>query len=405
MRVFFSLKLTLLTCCSPLAPSFARMSACSLPNIPQCAGIDCRTALLVVATCCRALVRFGTLWLWYACRTERASERNTTCLQSWSEAWTTEAAWMRASVSARQFEQCLPTATLAETFCPPGKWTSIPAPPLVTAFVADPSVNTLIHASCGYLSAFIARVRDCSTVSSCVSPLEREGTVVWTLMSVMSNTQGSGMSGGKKGSVLWGSLSWNWRLSFLLSWTKLLLFSRFLVRPSSLVFMGWFVKHLNFSACIMFLASLRWPRGWTSVSLSISEIGVDRIAPVIRRSAWFWTLSRACWLAFAVVDHAMEPYSRSGLTVPWYTVVSTFSLAPQMVPASLRRIAILRLAFPSALAMCCFSLHLIANVLYFIRMLCLTHFHFVLVSYLIMSVTLILCCDSLLNDSITDSIF
>ena len=63
MRLFFSLKLTLLTCCSPLAPSFARMSACSLPNIPQCAGIHCRTALLVVATCCRALVRFGSLWL------------------------------------------------------------------------------------------------------------------------------------------------------------------------------------------------------------------------------------------------------------------------------------------------------------------------------------------------------
>ena len=92
---------------------------------------------------------------------------------------------------------------LAEAFCPPGKWTSIPAPPLVTAFVADPSVNTWIHAS----SAIIARVRDCFTVSSCVSPPEREGTVVWTLMSVMSVTKGSDMSGGKKGSVLWGSLS------------------------------------------------------------------------------------------------------------------------------------------------------------------------------------------------------
>ena len=49
------------------------------------------------------------------------------------------------------------------------------------------------------------------------------------------------------------------------------------------------------------------------MSLSISVIGVDRIAPVIRRSAWFWTLSRACWLVFAVVDHAVEPYSRWGL--------------------------------------------------------------------------------------------
>ena len=171
------------------------------------------------------------------------------------------------------------------------------------------------------------------------------------------------MSGGKKGSVLWGSLLWNWRLSFLLSWTKVLLLSRFLVRPSSLVFMGWFVKHLNFSACIMFLASLRWPRGWTPVSLSISVIGVDRIAPVIRWSAWFWTLSRACWLVFAVVDHTVEPYSRWGLTVPWYTVFSIFSLASQVVPASLRRIAILRLAFASALAECCFQVCLLSNVI------------------------------------------
>ena len=114
---------------------------------------------------------------------------------------------MRASVSAQQLEQCFLTAMLAETFCPPGKWNSIPAPPLVTAFVADPSVNTWIHAFCGYLLAIIARLRDCFTVSSCVSPPEREGTVVWTLMSVISVTQGSGMSGGKKGSVLWGSLS------------------------------------------------------------------------------------------------------------------------------------------------------------------------------------------------------
>ena len=37
------------------------LSACSLPNIPHWAGIHCRTALLVAATSCRALVRFGSL--------------------------------------------------------------------------------------------------------------------------------------------------------------------------------------------------------------------------------------------------------------------------------------------------------------------------------------------------------
>ena len=102
---------------------------------------------------------------------------------------------MRASVSARMLEQCFPTASLGVAFCPPGKWTSVSTPPLV----ADPSVNACIHVSCGYLSAVIVRVRECFTavivrvrecftVSSCVSPPEREGTVVWTLMSVMSIT-------------------------------------------------------------------------------------------------------------------------------------------------------------------------------------------------------------------------
>ena len=87
-------------------------------------------------------------------------------------------------------------------FCPPGKWTIISAPPLAAALVADPYVNTWIHASCRYLSEVIAKVRDCFTVSSCVSPPEREGTVVWALMSVMSVTQGSDMSGGKREHVL-----------------------------------------------------------------------------------------------------------------------------------------------------------------------------------------------------------
>ena len=110
---------------------------------------------------------------------------------------------MKASVSALWLEQCFPTAMLAVDFCPPRKWTSISAPPLATALVVDPSVNTWILASCGYLSAVIARVRDCFTVSSRVSLPQREGTVLWTLMSVMSVTQGSDMSGGKKGGALW----------------------------------------------------------------------------------------------------------------------------------------------------------------------------------------------------------
>ena len=86
------------------------------------------------------------------------------------------------------------------------------------------------------------------------------------------------------------------------------------------------------------------------------------MAQVISLSAWFWTLSRACWLVFDVVDHAVEPHSRWGLTVPWYTVFSIFSLAPQVVPASLLRTASLRLALASTLTMCCFQVCLLSNV-------------------------------------------
>ena len=41
----------------------------------------------------------------------------------------------------------------------------------------------------------------------------------------------------------------------------------------------------------------------------MNVMGVDFIAPVMMRSAWFCILSRDCWLVFAVVDHAVELYS------------------------------------------------------------------------------------------------
>ena len=64
-----------------------------------------------------------------------------------------------------------------------------------------------------------------------------------------------------------------------------------------------------------------------------------------------------------MVDHAVEPYSRWSLTVPWCNVFSILSLAPRMVLASLRRIASLRLAFASALAMWGFQVCLLSNVI------------------------------------------
>ena len=50
-------------------------------------------------------------------------------------------------------------------------------------------------------------------------------------------------------------------------------------------------------------------------------------------------------MVFAVVDHAVELYSRTGLTDLSYTVLSICSLAPHIVPASLRMIASFLRAF------------------------------------------------------------
>ena len=61
-----------------LAPCFANLSACSLPFIPQCAGIHGRTALL-----CSNMLYNLRLRLWSPCparesNTDRESVRNTT---------------------------------------------------------------------------------------------------------------------------------------------------------------------------------------------------------------------------------------------------------------------------------------------------------------------------------------
>ena len=43
MKVFFSWRVILLSCCLPLAPSLASLSAFSFPGRPQWAGTHCRT--------------------------------------------------------------------------------------------------------------------------------------------------------------------------------------------------------------------------------------------------------------------------------------------------------------------------------------------------------------------------
>ena len=66
------------------------------------------------------------------------------------------AACMGASVSVRYLEQCFPAAAFAVVFCPPGKWTSIPVPPLLKALFLTHVDPCFLW----YLSAIIARVME-----------------------------------------------------------------------------------------------------------------------------------------------------------------------------------------------------------------------------------------------------
>ena len=61
----------------------------------------------------------------------------------------------------------------------------------------------------------------------------------------------------------------------------------------SLSFIRWFGRHLYLVACIIALHSLLLLSVGMLVISSILAIGVDFIAPMMMRSAWFWTLSRA----------------------------------------------------------------------------------------------------------------
>ena len=73
-------------------------------------------------------------------------------------------------------------------------------------------------------------------------------------------------------------------------------------------------------------------------------------------------MSRDCWLVFAVVDHAVELYSRTGLTDLLYTVLSICSFAPHVVSASLCMIASFLRAFPSVRMVCVFHVSLLSKV-------------------------------------------
>ena len=86
--------------CSSCAPHLAGLSACSLPGIPQCAGIHWRTTLNVLQSSCICVARRGDLFVWRASNTDNASVRKTVGEHGSKESLTKVAVCLSASVSA-----------------------------------------------------------------------------------------------------------------------------------------------------------------------------------------------------------------------------------------------------------------------------------------------------------------
>ena len=91
-----------------------------------------------------------------------------------------------------------------------------------------------------------------------------------------------------------------------------------------LPFVGWFMRSftgwswslLNFAACVSILIYCLSSRGWRPVTVSIADMGVLRMAPVIILMAWCCTLDSLLEFDFAAVELAAIPYSRTGRILP-----------------------------------------------------------------------------------------
>ena len=91
-------------------------------------------------------------------------------------------------------------------------------------------------------------------------------------------------------------------------------------------------------------------------------MGVDLIDPVMMRAAWFWTLLSLSILVLAVVPHAAMPYSRTGLTLPVYSLLRVEASAPHVVLASFFMSASRTFALDSVLLVCCFQVSRLSKV-------------------------------------------
>ena len=120
-------------------------------------------------------------------------------------------------------------------------------------------------------------------------------------------------------------------------------------------FIGWFLRRLNFAAWVRILASFQSSIDWNLLTSSTFWIWVDLLAPVMRRSAGFWTLLFWSNFDFEAVAHAEIPYYATCLSLPVYIF---FRMRWSATPASVFIITSLNLARLQHLMICCFHVSL-----------------------------------------------
>ena len=141
------------------------------------------------------------------------------------------------------------------------------------------------------------------------------GTLVHILGSCPRFQEGMILTDGM-GLGIWSSSSEFFLSRILLCCRKLDLFSLPLVGWFMRSCIGWSWSLLNFAACVSTLISCLSSRGCRPVTVSIADMGVLRMAPVIILMAWCCTLDSLLEFDFAAVELAAIPYSRTGRILP-----------------------------------------------------------------------------------------
>ena len=129
----------------------------------------------------------------------------------------------------------------------------------------------------------------------------------------------------------------------------------------NLCFIGWCCSLLNLAAWLSSLKCLQSSDDWSHVIVSSSTVGVDFMAPVMMRVAWFCTLLTRSKLDLAVVPHAVMPYSSTGLSLPVYSLLRVTVSKSHVTPANFMR-ACCALTLASAFSVGCFQVSGLSRV-------------------------------------------